>query len=120
VAGSTGEGGGTIEAEYDDGLIACSADGLLIRRYGPFLNSKSVPYSEIRGVRELELDALRRWRLWGTTDPRRWFNLDWGRPHKRVAFLVDLGKRVKPVITPDDPQRVAAVLRSHGVEVRER
>jgi hypothetical protein len=98
--------------EYDDGLIACSDDRLVIRRYGPLLRPKRVPYGE--------LGAIRRWRLWGTTDPRRWFNLDWGRPHKRVALVVDAGKRVKPVITPDDPQRVVAVLRSHGVQVAER
>jgi hypothetical protein len=53
----------------------------------------------------------------GHDGPRRWFNLDLGRRHKRVALLVDAAKRVKPVITPDDPQRVAALLRSHGVEV---
>jgi len=82
------------------------------------LGAKRIPYAEIRGVREFELNALRRWRLWGTTDPRRWFNLDWGRRRKRVAFLLDLGKRVSPVITPDDPRRIAEVLGSHGLEVR--
>lgn len=47
--------------EYDDGLIACTRDALVIRRYSA------------------------------------------------------LG--VMPVITPDDPDRVVAVLRSHGVTV---
>jgi hypothetical protein len=107
----------TSDLEYDDGLIACSSDLLVIRRYGPLMGSKKVPYAEIREVKQFELNALRKWRLWGTTDPRRWFNLDLGRRHKRVALLVDAAKRVKPVITPDDPQRVAAVLRSHGVKV---
>jgi hypothetical protein len=106
------------DREYDDGLIECSTDGLVIRRYGPFLGSKRIPYTEIREASEFELNALRRWRLWGTADPRRWFNLDWGRPHKRTAFLLDLGTRVKPVITPDDPQRLAAVLGSYGVRLR--
>lgn len=105
--------------EYDDGLIACSADELVIRRYGPLLASRTIPYGEVREVTEFELNALQRWRLWGTTDPRRWFGLDWGRPHKRIAFLIDVGKRVKPVITPEDPSRVAAILRSHGVQVEE-
>jgi hypothetical protein len=31
--------------------------------------------------------------------------------------VLDLGKPVEPVITPDDPQRVVAVLREHGVAV---
>ncbi len=105
------------EMEYDDGLIACSDDGLAIRRYDLFLRPKSIPYGQIRSVRQVGLGAVRRWRIWGTTDPRRWFSLDWRRPHKRVALVLDVSKRVKPVITPDDPQRVVAVLRSHGVDL---
>jgi hypothetical protein len=54
------------------------------------------------------------------TDLRHWFNLDWHRPKKHVGLVLDLGKRTKPVITPDDPQRVVAVLCAHGVEVAER
>src|SRR6266511_4399515 len=96
--------------EYDDSLIACTDDGLVIRRYGLFLRPKRIPYAQIRAVRQVELGAVRRWRIWGTTDPRRWFNLDWRRPRKRSALLLDVGKRVKPVITPDDPQRVVAVV----------
>jgi len=106
--------------EYDDGLIACSDDGLAIRRYGLLLRPKRIPYAQIRSVTQVGLGVIRRWRIWGTTDPRRWFNLDRGRPHKRAALVVDPGKPVKPVITPDDPQRVVAVLRSHGVDVAER
>jgi hypothetical protein len=59
-------------------------------------------------------------RLWGTTDLRHWFNLDRRRPRRHVGLVLDLGERTKPVITPDDPQRVIAVLRSHGVSVTER
>ena len=82
--------------------------------------SEENPYAQIRAVREIGLGSVRRWRLWGTTDPRRWFNLDIGRRHKRAAFIVDIGKRVTPVVTPDDPQRFVAVLRSHGIQVEER
>jgi hypothetical protein len=105
---------------YDDGLIACAEDSLTIRKYGLLLRPKSIQYAQVRSVQQIELSALRRWRLWGTTDPRRRFNLDLGRRHKRVAFIIDIGKRVTPVITPDDPQRVVAVLRSHDVQVEER
>jgi hypothetical protein len=103
--------------EYDDGLIACSDDELVIRRYGLSLRPKRVPYAQIRAVEEIRLRSLRRWRLPGTTDPRLWFNLDWGRRHKEQALVVDAGGRVKPVITPDDHERVVAVLREHGVKL---
>jgi hypothetical protein len=103
--------------DYDDGLIACSDDALVIRRYDALLHAKRIPYGEIRAVTRLDLDRLRRLRLWGTTNPRLWFNLDWSRRHKSVALVLDIGKRVKPVITPDDPQRVIALFRQNGVSV---
>jgi hypothetical protein len=107
--------------EYDDGLIACSDDGLMIRRYDMFLRPKSVPYAEIRAVRPVELGGLSfsRWRLWGSTYFRHWFNLDRHRPKKQLGLVLDLGQRWKPVITPDDPQRVIEVLRSNGVVLTE-
>jgi hypothetical protein len=105
------------QGEYDDGLIACADDALVIRRYGMFQGAKRIPYAEIRVVRQIGIGRLRRWRLWGTTDPRLWFNLDWNRPRKSAALVIDAGRRVKPVVTPDDPQQVVAILRSHDVRV---
>jgi hypothetical protein len=32
-----------------------------------------------------------------------WTNLDTLRPTKKEGLILDLGKRVKPFITPDDP-----------------
>jgi hypothetical protein len=37
--------------EYDDGLIACGADGLLIRRYYAWFGAKHVAYTAITEVR---------------------------------------------------------------------
>lgn len=102
--------------EYDDGLIACGDDRLLIRRYGLLLRSKPIPYTQIRAVTKVGVGMIfQRWRIWGSTDLRHWFNFDWGRRHKDVGLVLDLGERVKPVITPDDPERVVAILRHHGV-----
>lgn len=117
MKGNAAEREGADDLEYDDGLIACSADAVVIRRYGPLLGQKTIPYTEIQEVKEFRMNALRRWRLWGTGDPRRWLNLDWRRRHKQIAFLIGLGRHVTPVITPDDPESVAAVLRSHGIAV---
>lgn len=105
--------------EYDDGLVGCSDAGLVIRRYSLFLRPKRVLYAQIRAVRQVELRgfAFGNWRIWGSTDLRHWFNFDWHRPSKHVGLVLDLGKGAIPVITPDDPQRVLAVLRQHGVNV---
>ena len=63
-----------------------------------------------------------RWRIWGSGDLslRHWFNLDWRRPCKQIGLLLDLGRRMQPVITPDEPEQVVAVLREHGIQVTER
>jgi hypothetical protein len=110
------------EMQYDDGLIACSDDGLIIGRYDLLLRPRTVPYGEIRGVREVELRGFRfgNWRLWGSSDLRHWFNFDRHRPSKHVGLVLYVGQGMTPVVTPDDPQRVIAVLRAHGVDVTER
>jgi hypothetical protein len=110
-------------AEYDDGLIACSGEGLVIRRYGALLRPKEVPYAQIRTATRVPLDSsvsFSRWRIWGSSDLRHWFNFDRHRPGKRIGFVLDLSDWLEPVITPDDPERLAAVLHDHGVAVGER
>jgi hypothetical protein len=103
--------------QYDDGLIAATDDALVIRRYTALLQPKRIRYSEIRGVERIPIGQVRRWRLWGTTIPGFWFNLDPRREQKAVGFVIDAGKRVKPVITPDDPEGLLGALRSHNVTV---
>ena len=51
-----------------------------------------------------------RGRIWGSGDFKHWAHLDWGRPHKRTALLIDTGSFFVPVITPDDPARVKALI----------
>jgi hypothetical protein len=56
-------------------------------------------------------------RIWGSGDLVHWFNLDGGRPRKARAFIVDLGRTAKPVVTPDDPEAFRAALVAAGVPV---
>jgi hypothetical protein len=100
---------------YDDGGVVCSDQGLLIRRYYPW-GPKRIPYSDIKGVTELPLrgtSRVRRWRIWGSGDFIHWWNFDSHRTHKELALVLDVGRRVRPTITPDDPAAVAAILRAH-------
>lgn len=99
--------------DYDDGLVACADDALVIRRYYfPLGTSKQVPYSTIRSVRSC---AAGKGRIWGSGDFIHWRNLDVHRPQKDTGLIIDTGRRIKPVITPDDPGEVIRVLSSHGV-----
>ena len=98
---------------YDDGRIACDDIVLIVRRYYPW-GSKEIPYSSIRSVNRRPLTGVRgRWRIWGSGDFKRWWNLDPGRPHKAVALEIDVGRRIVPTITPDDPDAVERILAEH-------
>jgi len=94
---------------YDDGRNACDDDGIVIRWYYPW-GGKEIPYSSIRSLQTRRLNGLRKWRLWGTGDFVHWWNLDRDRPRKRVVLEIDTGHRVRPMITPDDPERVERIL----------
>ncbi len=104
---------------YDDGRIACTDSALVIGFYYLWGGSKRIPYARIQSVeRRRMMGALSgKGRIWGSGDFKHWFNLDAKRPHKDWALVIDDGKRILPVITPDDVDKVVAVLREHGVQV---
>jgi hypothetical protein len=100
---------------YDDGRIACDEEALVIRRYYPW-GSKRIAYPSVRGVESLPLvgaNSVRRWRIWGSGDFVHWWNLDPSRRHKKVALVLDVGGRVRPTITPDDPEAVERCINEH-------
>ena len=100
--------------DYTDPRIEVSAEGLRIRRYYFPSGDKRVPFAAIRAVRRVEVGTLRgRWRIWGTANPHYWTNFDPGRPRKKKGFLLDLGERVQPFLTPDDPATFEASLVAH-------
>jgi len=102
-------------SDYHDRWIECTPDEVLIRGYYFPWGTKRVPYRSIRSVRRMQLGAFSgRGRIWGTSDPRYWASLDPGRPRKQIGLILDLGRRVHPVITPDDPDAVEAVIREHA------
>jgi hypothetical protein len=101
---------------YDDGTIVCGPDRLEIRSYYFPSGTKSVPYTQIQGLQRIDINGVLsgRWRIWGTGNPRYWANLDRKRPHKRAGFVVDLGRKISPIVTPDDPDAFESVLRDRA------
>ena len=98
--------------EYRDRWITCTADGLEIRGYYFPWGTKRIPYATIRAVTPVRLQATRgRARIWGTANPRYWASLDPSRPSKQAGLVLDLGRSVSPLITPEDPDTVAAWIR---------
>ncbi len=99
-------------AAYDDGRIRCDDQELIISNYYLW-GAKRIRYTSIRGVQTLPLtglNAVRRWRIWGSGDFVHWWNLDPSRPDKSIALVIDVGRHVYPTITPDDPAAVANIL----------
>jgi hypothetical protein len=97
---------------YRDRHVTLDEDGVTIHRYYFPAGDKRITYDRIRRVDEKELGLLSgRWRIWGTGDLRHWYHLDTNRPFKHRALVLDLGERLVPVLTPDDPDAVLRLLR---------
>ena len=102
---------------YDDGTVACTDDELVIRRYYFPRGTKRIPYHTIKQVRRVGLESIGGWRIriWGSRDFVHWWNLDLHRSDHPIVFIIDIGGRMRPVITPQDAARVTAELVTHGV-----
>ncbi len=108
----------TAGSGYRDRWVECGPDALRIHGYYFPWGTKTIPYAEIRDARRVDVDLLHGGgRIWGTSHPRYWFHLDPRRPAKSAGLVLDVGRRVRPFITPDDPAAAALALRAHGVPV---
>jgi hypothetical protein len=102
----------TKAALYEDPKIQLDSEGLTIRSYYPW-GAKRIRYVSIRSVQQLQLtgmNAVRKWRIWGSGDLLHWWNLDGSRPEKHLALVLDVGRHIRPTITPDDPAAVEQIL----------
>lgn len=98
---------------YDDGLVQLDREALTLRRYHfPSGTSKIIPLRSIRGYEATPLGPLtHRFRLWGSSDLRRWLPLDMGRPRKSTLITLDIpGHRLRPAFTPAHPDEFVALL----------
>jgi hypothetical protein len=98
---------------YADKRIEVTDEGLRIHGYYAPWGTKSVRYGDIHAVRRYPLSWLTgRGRIWGSSGLHSWANWDPARPRKHIGFSLDLGRFVRPLITPDDPEAVDLLLRS--------
>lgn len=101
--------------DYNDGRVRCTADGVVLRGYYFPWGSKTIANDAIRGIRRVEMGAMRgRARIWGTANPGLWANFDPARPKKKFALILDLGKKVQPFVTPDDVDAAEALIRDRA------
>ncbi|MGA8331258.1 MAG: hypothetical protein WB777_18465 [Mycobacterium sp.] len=98
---------------YDDGLIQLDREAITLRRYHfPSGTSKIILLDKVRGYRAEPLGWLfHRFRLWGSSDLRRWLPLDMGRPWRSTLITLDVpGIRPSPAFTPADADEFTALL----------
>ncbi len=108
---------------YDDSLVACGFDGILIRNfYFPSKRSRKIAWTEILSVRRHRLRTFSgRWRVWGMdilgmdvsglSLQRIWYHLDFMRPLKNEAIIIDAGGLLKVGITPKDLDKVFTIIK---------
>jgi hypothetical protein len=103
-----------MATEYEDRWISCTPDAVVIRGYYFPWGTRRIAYDEIRSIRRVNMGGLTgKARIWGTANPRYWASLDPGRLRKKSALILDLGRRVRPFLTPADPDRFEAAVRAH-------
>ena len=100
-------------ALYKDAGLLLDENGITIRRYYfPMSGPKRIAYPDIQGVKSEKMTGLSgKGRFWGASDPRYRFPLDLRRGSKPTLLIHDVGARVKPCITTEDPDRVLELLR---------
>jgi hypothetical protein len=104
---------GAASLFYDDGLIQLDREALTLRRYHfPSGTSKIIPLRDIRDYRVSALGLfMQRFRLWGSSDLRRWLPLDVYRPLKSTLVTFNVaGAYPSPACTPKNPERFLEVL----------
>ena len=98
---------------YDDGLVQLDRRALTLRRYHfPSGTAKVIPVRAIQGYKAESLGVLmQRFRIWGSSDLRRWLPLDVSRPLKSVLITLEVpGTWPAPAFTPEDPEEFVAML----------
>lgn len=103
-----------MDVLYDDGKVVVDQDGVTLRRYyAPTGSAKTIPFEAIRQVEVKAMGWLSgKARLWGSGSLKTWLPLDASRFGKDRVVVLDLGKRVNPAFTPDDPDHVAQIIRA--------
>ncbi|KLO31192.1 hypothetical protein [Mycobacterium haemophilum] len=98
---------------YDDGLVQLDHAAITLHRYHfPSGTSKVIALDAIRGYKSETLGLfVQRFRIWGTSDFRRWLPLDVRRPFRSTLITLDVpGIRPSPAFTPARPDEFLALL----------
>ncbi|MCV7226157.1 hypothetical protein [Mycolicibacterium komossense] len=104
-----------VTQQYDDGLVQLDRHAITLRRYHfPSGTAKVIPLRTVTGYQTEPLGIfMQRFRIWGSSDLRRWLPLDIRRPLKSTLVTLQIaGAKPSPAFTPERPKEFLAVLDS--------
>ena len=96
---------------YQDDVVRMDDDGIVIRRYYWPGIPKRVAYADIANFTPRALKAWQgQYRVHGLDVRGRWYSHDRHRGEKEMAIDLDIGRPIRPVLTPLDPDAVVEIL----------
>ena len=103
-------------ATYDDDAVTLDERGITVKNYYLPGRPRTIRYDDIVHAEMIRLGfGTGRHQLVGIGPlrPRLFFHWDRKRSTKSHGLSLDLGRRLRLAITPDEPDRVLAHIRSH-------
>ena len=103
-------------ATYGDDTVTLDETGITVKKYYLPGRPRTIRYTDIVHAEMIQLGfATGRHQLVGIgpLQPRLFFHWDRKRSTKSHGISLDLGRRLRLAITPDQPDRVLAHIRSH-------
>lgn len=96
---------------YEEPTLRIDSGSITIKRYYfPLFSSKTIQFAAIESIAVRPTTFWTQWRIWGSSNLTNWLPLDTARPKKHQLIELNIGKRIRPTITPDNPDRVASLL----------
>ena len=102
---------------YDDDAVTLDETGITVKNYYLPGRPRTIRYNDIVHAEIIDLGfGTGRHQLVGIGPlrPRLFFHWDRKRSTKSHGISLDLGRRLRLAITPDEPARVLAYVRSHA------
>jgi hypothetical protein len=107
-------------ATYDDDAVTLDETGITVKNYSLPGRPRTIRYNDIVQAEIIDLGfGTGRHQLVGIGPlrPRLFFHWDRKRATKSRGISLDLGRRLRLAITPDEPDRVLAHIRSHTLNL---
>ena len=104
---------------YSDGLVELTDEAILFRHYYfPIGGSRSIPIVDIKQIEQRPPTLSNgKWRLWGTSNFRQWFPVDWRRPKRdAIFFLIRSGRKKKIGFTVEDNEEFVEAVKNSGID----